>query len=277
MSRAEIILRHILHNWRVALRHWSGRVGDYSGSSAGEPAETRAENIRRVFENYLCRGGISREELRGAQVLEIGPGDCLGVARLFAQAGAARVIALDKFRYDYETERNREVYRLLGVAGAVPAVETVFGAGIEEARLEPASFDLIVSNAVLEECPHPDRAFANMDRALRRGGRMLHQIDLSDYGIFTRYGFSPLEFLTVPEPLYRRMTRSCGGPNRRWVNFYRDKMSQLGYAATIRVTHRYELPPAAVEAIRPRLLAAYRELAAEDLLIWWIFLAARRV
>lgn len=250
MRRSLLILRHVARNYRVGLRHWGRRADSFSGSLDGVPADYS----RRVFENYLRRGGIESASLRGMSVLELGPGASLGVAELFAEAGASRVVALDKFRYTHVRVPDRVVVR--------------HGYGIESASIEEGGFDLIVSNAVLEESPDLPRGFTAMRRALRPGGRMLHQIDLSDYGIFSRHGFHPLEFLTVPDAVYRAMTGLSGGPNRWLVDTYRR------FVDGIEVTHRYENLDA--ETIRPRLLERYRALPPEDLAVRGIFVRAEK-
>jgi hypothetical protein len=47
--------------------------------------------------------------------------------------------------------------------------------------------------------------------------------------MFLKYGFHPLEFLTVSDTVYRYMVEYSGQPNRRLVDYYRRKMAQLGY------------------------------------------------
>jgi SAM-dependent methyltransferase len=279
MSRSEIILRHIVRNGKLGLRHALARRDDYSGSLPSFTPEEAAAYARTVFDRYVKGGGLGEESIRGARVLEIGPGDSLGVSLLFARAGAERVTALDKFRYSYDTPRHRKIEQALETGRAeFDRVHALAGWGIEHAGslFPPESFDLIVSNAVLEECADPDRAMAAMAGLLRRGGRMLHQVDVSDYGIFSRHGFSPLEFLTVAEPVYRAMTVSSGGPNRRLLDYYRRQMEALHCEAKFTTTNRYPPESAAADAIRPRLLREYRPLAEEDLLVSGFFVSARK-
>jgi hypothetical protein len=111
------------------------------------------------------------------------------------------------------------------------------------------SFDLIVSKAVLEEVYDLDAAFDGIDHVLRPGGYQIHKIDLRDYGTFTRHGHHPLEFLTVPDGIYRYMAESTGLPNRRLVDYYRAKAAALGYTARILTT----LSLGATEEFRPPL------------------------
>jgi SAM-dependent methyltransferase len=279
MTRSQIILRYIVRNCRVGLRHALARRDDYSGTLSSYTPEQAAAYAREVFDRYLVHAGLAPEALRGAAVLEIGPGDSLGVALLCAQAGAASIVSLDKFRYSYDTPRHREIERLLGAGpDAMHRIRPVSGAGIEDAAplLEPAAFDLILSNAVLEECPDPDRGLSVMNALLRPGGRMLHQIDVSDYGIFSRHGFSALEFLTVSDVVYRAMTASSGGPNRRLRDYYRARLGAAGFDAAFTTTHRYAADAMRLPAIRPRLLPAYRALEEEDLAVSGFFVHARK-
>src|SRR5206468_454724 len=152
------------------------------------------------------------------------------------------------------------------------------------AGFDRESFDLIVSNDVLEEVYDLDHTFAALDRVLRPGGRQVHVVDLRDYGMFTKYGFHPLEFLTLPDGIYRFMVESTGQPNRRLIDYYRRTMDALGYDATIyamrSIGQRETLPEfrtairygsdysdenvAIVRSIRPRLLKRYQELSDEE-------------
>src|SRR5262249_54880083 len=76
--------------------------------------------------------------------------------------------------------------------------------------LGPESYDLIVSNAVLEEIYDPTPVLLAQGQLLRPGGLWVHMIDLRDYGMFSKHGFHPLEFLTVPDWVYRRMVEGSG-------------------------------------------------------------------
>jgi hypothetical protein len=138
--------------------------------------------------------------------------------------------------------------------------------------------------------------FAALDHLLKPGGRQVHVIDLRDYGMFSKYGFHPLEFLTIPDGIYRYMVEASGQPNRRLLNYYREKMAALGYHAAIyrtwvlggtsrlpeyRTDLRYGRDYSAeslqmLQSIRPRLLTRYRQLSDDDLLTQSILLVARK-
>ena len=268
------------------------------------------DRINATFRADQTYGGLTSGRIRGARVLEIGPGETLGVALRFLGAGADSVTAVDKFVPLMTSPFHQRLYRRLedglsaeerrnlddavelskGVSFNPKRLQYVYGKGVEEAGRNVAaeSYDVIVSNAVLEEVFDLDALFAVLDRLLAPGGRQVHVIDLRDYGMFSKFGFHQLEFLTLSDGVYRYMTESTGQPNRHLLNYYRDKMTALGYRATIYRTWvlgaNRGLDPyptelrhgrdytdtnlALLSTIRPRLLPRYRQLPDEDLLTW---------
>lgn len=277
--------------------------------------------IRRVFEDYRCFGRLQDRWIEGKSVLELGPGDNVGVGLLFLADGAKRVVCLDKFYSVHSIEYEREVYIELrkqldpdqqrrfdaavqldgGLVFNSEKLEYVYGQGAGEAdkALSGQIFDLILSRAVLEEVYDTDSAFAAMNRLLAAGGMLLHKIDLTDYGTFSGLGLHPLEFLTVPDPIYRLMSNDNGRPNRRMMDYYRDKMLELGLESEIYITEvletnnvchavsgrkvaidfgvdYFDRHRALVRAIRPRLLPRFRHLPDQELLAAGVFLAATK-
>jgi hypothetical protein len=146
---------------------------------------------------------------------------------------------------------------------------------------------MIVSNAVIEEIYDPTPVFKAQGELLRPGGVMVHRIDLRDYGMFSKYGFHPLEFLTVPDWIYRRMVEGSGQPDRRLIDYYREVGARMDYDTEIYATKvlgsEFDLPEPRRELrrgidyseqqlkmiaqIRPRLLERYRKLSDADLLV----------
>ncbi|MGH9721164.1 MAG: class I SAM-dependent methyltransferase [Bryobacteraceae bacterium] len=292
-----------------------GQFGDNTGGALRNLAEVA--RIHDVFGNYL-KHGITAEVFGGRDVLEVGPGDNVGVPLRFVAAGARRAVCVDRFIPFQTSPFHLDLYRTLrsqiapaelsafdsaiqldgGVRLDPARLEHVYGKGIEDAALPEHSFSLIISNAVLEEVYDTDRAFATMDRLLAPGGTMAHKIDFKDYGMFSNFGFHALEFLTIPDWVYRYMSESVGQPNRRLIDYYREKMRQLGYQPTLYITSVYTpagerpLPPgvtrlekgvhygddsvAYIGQIRPRLLDRYRGLADEDLIASGIMLVAQK-
>jgi SAM-dependent methyltransferase len=259
MKKWVIVGKCIAANVRTQIRYLAGDSRSGIGASHSAFAvEQSVAYINRVFSDYLQYGGLTAADLTGKRVLEVGPGDNLGVSMRFVCAGASQVIALDRFVTTHDPEKSDRIYRALrdcldrperGVYDAIISehrhvrfsadrIQPVYNVGIERAdeHFEPNSFDLIVSRAVLEEVYQIDRAFAAMDRLLRPGGALIHKIDLTDYGLFSGKGFHPLEFLTIPNVVYGSMSRYSAIPHRHRANYYRDKMHTLGYEAMLFIT-----------------------------------------
>jgi SAM-dependent methyltransferase len=216
--------------------------------------------IERVFGDYCRYGGIADEDIEGARVLEVGPGDSLGVALRFIGAGAETVHCFERFKvvrdprletglYDYLLElaepeaRARMEDAIVRTGDSVSLdptrVHLVEGVGIGSAgkHLEPASVDLIVSRAVLEYVYDMKRALRVMDEALIPGGRMAHKVDLGDHGLYTGAGHSPLAFLRTGGPLYGRMASHTGIPNRWRESDYVNALEALGFQTSSLITH----------------------------------------
>lgn len=313
------VVRELARNAGARRRARRGPLTTESGTqSRGVDVEAAAAYASSTFETTIVRlGGLAAPDLAGARVLEVGPGDHLGFALRLLAAGAAEVTCIDRFHVAHDPERQAAIYR--AIAGSLTPAEAAAlgdleltadglrrsgrirflpGVAVEDApeALEPARFDLVTSVAVLQHVQDPDAALEALDRLLVPGGRMLHQIDLSDVGLFTGRGWPPLTFLTVPEWAYVRMTSHVGAANRRLVDFYRTKLAQLGYDAELLVTHVVgdERPLASpvgqlvrgthfdeshvahVDAVRARIRPAFRGLAIEDLLTAGVFVRARK-
>jgi SAM-dependent methyltransferase len=156
------------------------------------------------------------------------------------------------------------------------------------------AFDLILSCAVLEEIYDPDPTFAAMARLLAPGGCLVHKIDLSDYGMFRNQGMHPLTFLTISEPVYKRMASDSGLPNRKRLGYYVEKMKEFGYRANFFVTSVLptgRLEPASeyvsgkfnwdanrrlVDEIRSRLANEFKSMDEAQLLIDGVLLVAKK-
>jgi SAM-dependent methyltransferase len=316
LLKSSILAAHVVVNRWAWVRLAVGRVSSSNGSThSAWPVDRSVRYIERVFGEY--DRWVEPGAWRGRRILEIGPGDNLGVALKFLAAGAAQVVALDKFYSNRDPRQERRIYlalrqRLnsqerLAFDAAVDLGEEVkfdrtrlvysYGQGIEEAEavLGAARFDAIVSRAVLEELDDLDSVFAALDRLLAPGGVQIHRVDLRDYGTLSRHGYHPLEFLTVPDKVYRYASK-YSRPNRMRIDYYRRKADGCGYDASFRITRvcglAEELDPpkpaleigvdytsealAQIEAIRPRLLPRFRELPAADLLPLGFLMIARK-
>ncbi|MFH1744262.1 MAG: methyltransferase domain-containing protein [bacterium] len=318
-SKTVAILYHMYANWKTRWRFRSGNIATTSGSTHSRFSVPESlQYIDTVFLDYLTYSGTTLENLQRKRLLELGPGDNLGVAMMFLVAGAEQVVCVDKFHAARDSECERRIYSALreslnepekqaldrvvrldeGISVNPNRLLCIHGKGIEEAAntLEPASFDLIFSRAVLEHVYNIDASFSAMDRLLAPGGRMVHKIDFRDHGMFSSIGFHPLTFLTISDKVYSLMTRDSGKPNRKLIGHYRQRMNELGYQSTILITrvlgseediqpHKETITPgvdytdstmALLNEIRPALQEPFRNMPDEELIIQGIFLIARK-
>jgi SAM-dependent methyltransferase len=293
-----------------------GQAAVISQPESQIPADV--EKIQAIYGQYLRYAGWSSTDVAGKRVLELGPGFTIGVPLMFASDGASFVAGLDKFVRlqdgPYFVALYTRIRETLSDGQKAAFDRTIslqpklwlnpqFAAYIDHKdltdsvqQLGPGSFDMIVSNAVIEEIYDPTPVFKAQGELLRPGGVMVHRIDLRDYGMFSKYGFHPLEFLTVPDWIYRRMVESSGQPDRRLIDYYREVGARMGYQTEIYATKvlgsnadlpepRRELRPGVdyseqslkmIAEIRPRLLERYRKLPDADLLVQSIVFVARK-
>ena len=258
-SKTLIIAHRIFDNWRRRRAFKAGNtVTAYGSTHESWSLEKSVNYINLVYREYIEYAGVGPGELRGARILEVGPGDNFGVALKFLAAGAAKVVCLDKFYSERNIEQQTRIYQELRkqlspdearvfdecikLDGDIELNEErlqyIYGHGVEEADqiLAPGSFDFIVSRAVIHNVYDIDRGFEAMDRLLAPGGYTLHKIDLSDENMFSSRGMHPLTFLTIPERIYYLMASDSGKPNRKLIGDYLEQMHKRGYDAKILVT-----------------------------------------
>ena len=244
--------------------------------SAGVGVDEAVAYARSSYRSLFERGGLTTAELRGARVLELGPGDNLGLALQLADDGAKQVVCVDRFEVGFDAAKRDAIHAAV-VDGVPPLgrVRLLSGVPVEAAAeaLSGERFELVVSIATLEYLEDHDAGFDAMDELLAPGGRMLHQVDLTDHGLLSGAGHDPLRWLTVGDRTYRAMTSNVPAPNRRLVDEYRRALDRLQYEYSIEVTQRLEVDP---EPTRSRLLPRYRALSSADLLSGSIFVTARK-
>jgi SAM-dependent methyltransferase len=272
------------------------------------------EYVTRVVDDYLRMAGWSAADLRDKRILEIGPGDNLGVALLFASAGATTVVCLDRFVSVRDEDRNRAVYRelantvrpefgdvrkLLDDQGAIsaPNIHLKTGVAIERAMdlLHRGSFDVILSRAVLEHVYDLSAAWRSMDALLAANGIMLHKVDFRNHGIYG--SLHPLRFLGVAEPLWTLVSTPDPTLNRHRLSAYEELAADSGHSLHCAVTHLSSrdaefVPPRVgwrqgedytvddlrfVEESRALLIEPFRSMSARDLLINGVFLRVRKL
>jgi hypothetical protein len=320
-SRNLIIAYKIYQNWRMRRRFSAGDYESLHGSTHSKlDIVNSLRYINEQYEDYLTYGKIRVESLSNKRVFELGFGDNLGVALRFLADGAAHVTCLDKFYSKRDNHQQRKIYQGLRQSLNLEqqrrfdnAVDLTSGTEIDARKLKciygfdvescddlnnTDLFDLVISRAVIQDIYDPRAAFAAMDKLLRKGGSMLHKIDISDQGMFRDNGMNPLTFLTIAEPLYRKMAVDSAISNRKLIDWYKAIMAEMGYSASFLITdvcgtsgkgdlrphqetlnyrnERVERAQRLVAEIRPRLAPDFRELSDEELMIAGVFLVATK-
>jgi SAM-dependent methyltransferase len=294
--------------YRLGIRqHLSG------ATHSKHTVEEGVRYVRTVFDDYLAVASLQPNDVAGMRILEIGPGDNLGVALLFAAHGAERVTCLDRFDPARDEGKNRQIYRQLldslqpeararGEAvldsdgGIAPGtIEVLNDLPIEDAarRLAPQRYDVIASRAVLEHIFDVPRGWASMDKLLSPGGLSIHKIDFRNHGFYG--SLHPLAFLRIPEGIWQLISSPDPTLNRCRTSVYERLAAASGYEYRLFVTHLvfedaelatgstlWPLEPgriahaAALDQLRQRLASPFRDASVEDLAVEGIFLVAHK-
>ncbi|MCC6194982.1 MAG: methyltransferase domain-containing protein [Burkholderiales bacterium] len=267
----------------------TGQTG--RGEAGTESAESIAAYFRECFEDYARELDVPLARmpafLEGKVLLEYGPGDLPGVALLMYAHGARKVYCVDRFPLVALSDKNRHALALMvdglpsdmraraaavsrGQALDANAVEYIVRAdglsGLD------AAIDFVFSRAVLEHVNDLDATFRDMARALRPGGRALHQVDLKSHGL---HKANRLDFLTWRDSVWDLMYSGKGFPNRHRVDRYREAIARAGLAAPVmRATELARKDE--VDDVRPQLAARFRGLS-DDELAWLGFWLATRM
>lgn len=176
--------------------------------SAAEYAVSVATNVRNTLGHY----GI---DLTNRSMLEIGPGIGFGSTLLLGER-CSRIGVVDAYLANWQKRFHPKLYSEMRhiLARPSPFLDRVVAArkygGIIETAQEPAhsmrgvddaSFDLVVSNAVLEHVAFLPRAIEEMCRVTKPGGDGLHQVDFRCHRDFSW----PLEHLLLTPGQFARI------------------------------------------------------------------------
>jgi hypothetical protein len=225
------------------LLYQAGLSDHLSGSThARLTPDQGADYVEQVVADYLHFAGVPTDYLAGKDVLEIGPGDNLGVALSLVAKGARSVTCLDGFRPRTDDSKNTLIYGLLirgmneaererleGVVSfeknghasfAQGTISCMYGVPIEQAaaRLGGARFDLIISRAVLEHVRDLEAGWSAMVRLLSPAGEMWHKVDFRNHGKYEQ--FHPLFFLAFSDRVWNLITSPDPTLNRERLSTY---------------------------------------------------------
>jgi len=166
---------------------------------------TYAVELARYYPPRLRELGLN---LEGARILELGPGKNLGLALIFTGYGASVTVA-DRFLCPWDETYHPQFYASLRERwkGPKSGIEAALANGSYSnltmidtdngglARLAGASFDAVMSHAVLEHIVDVEGTCRELARVTRPGGVHIHQIDYRDHRDQAR----PLDHLLIPE------------------------------------------------------------------------------
>jgi predicted O-methyltransferase YrrM len=194
-------------------------VTDKDAAVQWSTANSLARNVQEAVEFALhsaesimswVPGGAAY--FRNRTVLEIGPGQDLGMPFILMGFGA-RMVLIDRYLCQWDPNFHPQYYRALRerIVERFPAIETapldqvieksghaitdlrMFEVGLENIyEVSDASIDVSYSNATFEHLMDPRKAILQLARVTRPGGLGFHQIDFRDHRNFQR----PLEYLT---------------------------------------------------------------------------------
>ncbi len=163
-SRVKAMYREVAEDARGDFHFETGRV---LAERLGYPPELLDRIPAEAIESFAGVGYHFdlASIVDGERVLDLGSGSGTDVFFAAQQVGAGGVVGLD-----FTPEQVRKAERLRKSA-TITNVEFVEGP-ISEAPFEDASFDLVISNGVINLSPIKARVFAEAARVLRPGGRL---------------------------------------------------------------------------------------------------------
>jgi hypothetical protein len=265
----------------AAWRSRRGRTARGGTGVTGDDLETYAYG---PFERVL--NAVGRESLRGATIVEIGPGDHIPMAMLLLAAGAARYICLDRFAGDVGGGAARAFYRAL--ANDLPQRSPELAAGLHREGVDPERFpdslgdrvcvwrhaveekpetdiaDLILSNNVVEHVSDLDAFASHSFAMLRSGGHGVHRVDFTAHDAWAACR-DPLEWLTVPEVLWHLTGSNRGSPNRYRYHEVREAFERAGFLIEVDLLEAYPLDM--IRRARPGLARRFRGMPEDSLAV----------
>ena len=235
----------------------------------------------------LAEGHAGR--LDGLTILEIGPGPALTSAVLLRCAGA-RVTVADRFLAAWDAEYHPRLFTAIlervkdrGRA-YTKSLEHLLKAGDFDAELSchataaeqladvPGTFDVTLSNAVLEHVEDLRATVQSLALKTRTGGFGLHQVDLRDHRNYDR----PLEFLTLSEQEFADIRADscceCGGIWR--ASEITAAFEEAGFSATC--TPNMFASPEYLTELRSRLRPEFMGVSDQELQIISAFYRVQR-
>lgn len=246
----------------------TGRDGTCVGAAAAEYFRAVASD----FETIARHAGIAEARLyTGRTVLELGPGDTMGVSLVARLRGALGCAGFDAFDI-----RSRDRAYLDAIYGPIAQAEgREDGAKAAWSLVEACPhvvardalrrggkrFDLVLSRAVLEHVKDLDALFSLAREVSTDDAAWLHEVDLRDHGIEFAH---PLDFLRFSGHTWHTMTSHTDAPSRARASAYLELGQRHGLTlAWAGISHR--LDPARVREVQGQLAPPFCALPEAEL------------
>jgi len=219
--------------------------------------------IDEVYDDYLIHSNLNEANLEGMKVLEIGPGENLGLALKLIANGVSKVVCVDKFNSLTDGNSQRKIYNhiinnltekqktLSEQALKISNDDCIFNADhieynncsvVDLVKKYENTFDLVISRAVLEHIHNIGDVLEATNKLLTNGGLAIHEVDFRDHGMFTMYGLHELAMYKIDDLTWEKMSSNIGAPNRKTVNYYINFYKNNSYDVNVNVVRTFNKP-----------------------------------
>jgi SAM-dependent methyltransferase len=220
------------------------------------------------------------EYLTNKVVLEIGPGQDLGIVLSLLALGAKEAFVIERFlsvwddsfhpfyyaqlkellMEEFPTANFTPFDNLLKTKNHCFSCINVIQLPLEdisEAEIPSNLIDITISNAVLEHLYDHRKAISNLGRISAKGSKGYHQVDMRDHRDFSR----PLEYLTFDKPITVKDHENSGSTPRLtdYINFFESAGFKVNTDTDIYVNDDY------LKEVLPRIRPEFLSLGEEAL------------
>ncbi|MFC1754036.1 methyltransferase domain-containing protein [Thermoproteota archaeon] len=220
----------------------------YSGTESAD--KTVEEMYDFIISTYRLYVEVFNIDIQDKRILEIGPGDNIGVALLLIAKGARQVICVDAFYSRRDREKETEIYKKIFSACTKAEKKRLSEAIIftkERFKLNPdklrylsrtpiekwrykCKFDLVFSRSVLEHVSDVKKTISNTYQLLDSAGKQVHYVSTGDHKILSEK-FGPFEWLKIGKTVWGMMVKYSGHPNRVLIPEYRKILVSSGFSS----------------------------------------------
>lgn len=207
------------------------------------PVDKEAHKILAQFNFFMD----TIKHVKDRTVVEIGPGDAIGLAPLFITAGASQYVAFDRFLGPIFDEKAQTLYRELEKHAGTFSDNWQHKAILHNKSMEDGCeitnyADVIISFNSLEHLHDIDAALRNMAKLLKPEGIMIHRVDYGPHDVWRKTS-NPFMFRRVPRLLWWAMGSNRGYPNRVPHADVLKLFKANGLKVVDRVTHSFAGEP----------------------------------